>query len=272
MSKKFGTALLTSPFRYVQLEIGTWLRETGLAMDRLGMKFQGNHAFRDRLNRHRQIMPLAFNRPIIGDNVFISPDAHLAGLVNVGNSVSIFYKAALRAQDSSIVIGNGTNIQDHVLIVSGKNQDELPGDVLVGDKVTIGHMAVLKPGVRVGNCAMIGIKAVLESNAIVETRAVVAANALVESGVCVPEGELWAGAPARMMRKLTDEELAGLDESAENYMKLGKIHMEANGMTQDQIFTIQNREALIADRVAYQEPGDSTTASLLPASTQTITA
>mmetsp|Transcript_684 Transcript_684/g.1771 ORF Transcript_684/g.1771 Transcript_684/m.1771 type:complete len:269 (-) Transcript_684:133-939(-) len=246
-----------APLRYMRYEVGIWLRETGSSLDRLGMRMRGDHSFRDKLNRHRQIMPLTQMRPIIGDNVFLAPNALLAGEVSIGDAASVWYGASLRADHSAIEIGAGTNIQDHATILTMWDLQEKPGSVMVGNNVTIGHGALLRPGVRVGDAALVGINAVLLENAIVGKKSMVAAHAVVPSGAEVPEGELWAGNPAKMIRKLTTEELAGLEESAAAYRALAQTHLDSVGITPDHAQSLELRDQIVADRDMYHSPSSS---------------
>mmetsp|Transcript_2203 Transcript_2203/g.4953 ORF Transcript_2203/g.4953 Transcript_2203/m.4953 type:complete len:268 (-) Transcript_2203:1851-2654(-) len=251
-------SFFAGPLRYLKHEVGFWLRETGLSLDRMGMRMRGDYSFRDALNRHRTIMPVALLRPIIGNDVFVAPNALVAGEVTLGDKASVWYGASVRGDCSAVEIGKGTNIQDHATIITFADLVEKPGSVMVGEDVTIGHGALLRPGVRVGDAALIGINAVLLENSIIGKNAMVAAHALVASGTEIPEGELWAGNPAKMLRKLTPEEIAALDESAAAYRDLAQTHIEALGITPDHAQALELREKIVADRDEYFSETSST--------------
>ncbi|KAI3521969.1 hypothetical protein L1887_11446 [Cichorium endivia] len=208
--------------------VGFWIRETGQAMDRLGSRLQGNNYFKEQLSRHRSLMNVYDKAPVVAKDAFVAPSASIIGDVQVGSGSSIWYGCVLRGDVNSISIGSGTNIQDHSLIHVAKSN--LPGKVhptIIGDNVTVGHSAVLH-GCTVENEAFVGMKATLLDGVVVENHAMVAAGALVRQGTKIPSGEVWGGNPARFLRKLTEEEIAFISQSATNYASLAEAHATKN--------------------------------------------
>ncbi|XP_024976920.1 gamma carbonic anhydrase 1, mitochondrial [Cynara cardunculus var. scolymus] len=215
--------------------VGFWIRETGQAMDRLGSRLQGNNYFKEQLSRHRSLMNVYDKAPAVDKDAFVAPSASIIGDVNVGAGSSIWYGCVLRGDVNSISIGSGTNIQDHSLVHVAKSN--LPGKVLptvIGDNVTVGHSAVLH-GCTVEDEAFVGMKATLLDGVVVEKHGMVAAGALVRQDTRIPSGEVWGGNPAKFLRKLTEEEIAFISQSAANYGSLAKVHAAENAKPLDKI-------------------------------------
>ncbi|KAF5758278.1 putative NADH:ubiquinone reductase (H(+)-translocating) [Helianthus annuus] len=214
--------------------VGFWIRETGQAMDRLGSRLQGNNFFKEQLSRHRTLMNVFDKAPVVAKDAFVAPSASVIGDIQVGSGSSIWYGCVLRGDVNSISIGSGTNIQDHSLVHVAKSN--LPGKVhptVIGDNVTVGHSAVLH-GCTVEDEAFVGMKATLLDGVVVEKHAMVAAGALVRQDTRIPSGEVWGGNPAKFLRKLTDEEIAFIAESAANYKSLAQVHATQNAEPLDQ--------------------------------------
>ncbi|KAL3634296.1 Gamma carbonic anhydrase 1, mitochondrial [Castilleja foliolosa] len=223
--------------------LGYMIRETGQAMDRLGSRLQGSYYFQEQLlmgfwnqvSRHRTLMNLFDKSPLVDKDAFVAPSASVIGDVHVGQGSSIWYGCVLRGDVNSISVGSGTNIQDNSLVHVAKSN--LSGKVLptiVGNNVTIGHSSVLH-GCTIEDEAFIGMGATVLDGVVVEKNAMVAAGALVRQNTRVPFGELWAGNPAKFLRKLTDEEIAFISESATNYINLSKVHAAENAKSFDEI-------------------------------------
>ncbi|KAI3450969.1 hypothetical protein Pfo_007634 [Paulownia fortunei] len=215
--------------------VGFWIRETGQALDRLGSRLQGNHLFQEQVSRHRTLMNLFDKVPVVDKDAFVAPSASIIGDVHVGSSSSIWYGCILRGDVNSISIGTGTNIQDNSLVHVAKSN--LSGKVLptlIGDNVTVGHSAVLH-GCTVEDETFVGMGATLLDGVIVEKHAMVAAGALVRQNTRIPSGEVWGGNPAKFLRKLTDDEIAFISQSAINYANLAQVHAAENDKGFDKV-------------------------------------
>lgn len=213
--------------------VGFWIRETGQALDRLGSRLQGNYFFQEELSRHRTLMNVFDKVPVVHKDAFVAPSASLVGDIHVGSGSSIWYGCVLRGDANSISIGSGTNIQDNSLVHVAKSN--LSGKVLptiVGDNVTIGHSAVLH-GCTLQDETFIGMGATLLDGVVVEKNGMVAAGALIRQNTRIPSGEVWGGNPAKFLRKLTDEEIAFISQSAVNYANLAQAHAAENGKDLD---------------------------------------
>ncbi|KAM0855003.1 hypothetical protein ACQ4PT_050060 [Festuca glaucescens] len=208
--------------------VGFWIRETGQALDRLGCRLQGNYFFHEQISRHRTLMNIVDKAPHVHREAFVAPSASLTGDVQVGQGSSIWYGCVLRGDANNVQIGSGTNIQDNSVVHVAKSN--LSGKVfptIIGDNVTVGHSAVLQ-GCTVEDEAFVGMGATLLDGVVVEKHGMVAAGALVRQNTRIPCGEVWGGNPAKFLRKLTDEEIAFIAESAAKYSTLAKEHATEN--------------------------------------------
>lgn len=167
------------------------------------------------------ILPYRGVMPKIHDTCFIAPNATIIGDVEIGAGTNIWYGAVIRGDVMPIRIGKNTNIQEGVVIhVSTGGQG-----TQIGDGVTIGHQALIHD-CTIDDYAYIGMQSCVMDSARVEGKAFVAAGALVSPRKIIPTGELWAGSPARMMRKLGEDDFKMIDWSWNHYVALGAEHKE----------------------------------------------
>lgn len=215
--------------------LGKLIRHTGQAMDRLGSTFQAGYFIQEHVSRHRTLMNFNDKSPAVDKDAFIAPSASVIGDVQVGQGSSIWYGSVLRGDVNSITVGSGSNIQDNSLVHVAKSN--LSGKVLptiIGNKVTVGHSAVLH-GCIIEDEAFVGMGATLLDGVVVEKHAMVAAGSLVRQDTRIPSGEVWAGNPAKFLRKLTEEEIAFIIQSAANYVNLATVHAAENAKSFDEI-------------------------------------
>ena len=163
------------------------------------------------------ILPYKGILPKIHEDAWIAPNAAIAGDVEIGADSSIWFGVQMRGDVHEIRIGSRTNIQDGCVLHVTRNVS----GCYVGDNVTVGHMALLH-ACTIESDSFIGMGAIVLDEAVVESGAMVAAGAMVTPGKRVPAGELWAGRPAKFMRKLTKEDLDFFPVSADNYVRLSK--------------------------------------------------
>ncbi|AHE67974.1 gamma carbonic anhydrase family protein [Legionella oakridgensis] len=159
--------------------------------------------------------------PILGQRVYIDPQAVIIGDVTIGDEVSIWPMAVIRGDVNTIHIGNSCNIQDgatlHVTHPGPYTADGHP--LILGEGVTVGHQAVLH-GCRIGNYCLIGIGTIVLDGAYIEDHVMIAAGSLVPPGKQLKTGYLYLGNPARAIRPLTTKELSHLEYSAQHYIRL----------------------------------------------------
>jgi len=140
----------------------------------------------------------------------------IIGNVKIDAESSIWYNAVLRGDIESITIGKYSNVQDNCVVHSSKNYP-----VELGDHVTVGHAAVLH-GCKIEDNCLIGMNATVLNGAKIMKNCIVGAGALVTEGKEFEEGSLILGAPARAVRKLTDEEIEDIKDHAVRYAQLSK--------------------------------------------------
>jgi carbonic anhydrase/acetyltransferase-like protein (isoleucine patch superfamily) len=154
-------------------------------------------------------------RPLIDPSAFIAETATVIGDVTVGARSSIWFGTVLRGDVMHVRIGDETSIQDNTVI--HVTQERYPTSV--GSRVTVGHGVILH-GCTVRDLVIVGMGAVVLDQAEVGERCIVGAGALVTPGTRIPSGHLAVGAPARVKRPLTDDELAWIESSAAHYVTL----------------------------------------------------
>jgi gamma-carbonic anhydrase len=149
---------------------------------------------------------------------FVAPCARLMGDVRLAADSSVFYGAVLRGDIETISIGEGSNIQDGVIIHLA---DDLPA--VVGNYCTVGHGAIIHACTVEDEC-LIGMRATVLDGAVIGRESLVAAGALVTPGTHIPPGSMVMGAPAKVKRALTPEERAGLKRWAVKYVAVARAH------------------------------------------------
>lgn len=157
--------------------------------------------------------------PKIDVTAFIAPSSSIVGDVKIGADSNIWYNCALRGDEEVIRIGERSNIQDGTVIhitegVSGTH---------IGDDVTVGHSALLHACV-IEDHGFVGMQSCLLDGSKVESFGMLAAGSLLTPHKVVPSGELWSGRPACFMRKLTNEDIENIKNSAPHYVQLGQEH------------------------------------------------
>ena len=163
--------------------------------------------------------------PQISKNVFIADGVKIIGDVTIHEDSSIWFNSVVRADVNSIKIGKKTNIQDGSVIHVSSNGFSANGKkgfaTLIGDFVTVGHNATIH-ACKINNFALIGMGSVILDNSIVDEYGFVAAGAVVTPGTKINKYELWAGNPARFVRKVTDTEIDLMKNTPIVYDKLSK--------------------------------------------------
>jgi carbonic anhydrase/acetyltransferase-like protein (isoleucine patch superfamily) len=154
--------------------------------------------------------------PKIEDNVFIAPTAVIVGDVEIKAGASIWFGVVLRGDLDPIRIGRNANIQDNCTV-----HTDVGCPVIIGDRVSIGHNAVLH-GCHVENDCLIGIGAVLLNAARVRTGSIVAAGSVVTEGLEVGPHQLVAGAPAKLKKHLDRAANDIIQKPLNDYLEFSK--------------------------------------------------
>ncbi len=153
--------------------------------------------------------------PAIPASCYIAPEATIIGRVKLGEHVTVWPGVVIRADNEDVVIGDNTSIQDGAVL----HVD--PGCPLtLGIGVTIGHQAMLH-GCTIGDGSLIGIQAIVLNNARIGRESLVGAGAIVGEGKTFPDRSLLVGAPAKLVRTLTDDALAMMRAGADTYVRRG---------------------------------------------------
>ena len=153
-------------------------------------------------------------KPTLGKSVFIAKGAVVVGDVTLGDFSSIWFNSVLRADINRISIGHDTNIQDNCVLHLA---DDFPCSV--GNHVTVGHGAIVH-ACRVHDEVLVGMGSTILDGAEIGEQSIIGAGALVTSGVRIPPGSLVLGVPAKVVRKLSAEERAGIKPMAEKYVEI----------------------------------------------------
>ncbi len=162
--------------------------------------------------------------PEIGDEVFLAETAVVVGDVVIGDGCSIWYGAVLRGDVNSIRLGNRVNVQDGAVIHTLYEKSVS----ILGDDVSVGHNAVIH-GAKIGNGALIGMGAIVLDHAVIGEGAIVAAGALVLGGTQVEPGSIYAGVPAKFVKKVDSEQSKEINQKiARNYLMYSSWYKDAN--------------------------------------------
>ena len=154
--------------------------------------------------------------PHLAETAWVADSAQVIGNVELAEGASVWFGAILRGDNEVMRIGKNSNIQDGSMLHAD------PGFPLtLGENVTIGHQVMLH-GCTVGDGSLIGIKAVVLNGAKIGKNCLVAAGALVTEGKEFPDGSMIMGAPAKVVRPLTAEQVAGLARAARHYVDNAK--------------------------------------------------
>lgn len=151
--------------------------------------------------------------PEVHSHAFVAPGAHLVGRVVLGEGASVWYNAVLRADIEDILIGENSNIQDN-----GTIHVDYDRRTIIGAGVTVGHGAILHACTVEDHC-LVGMGAILLDGCVIPRNSMVAAGSLVSPNKVFSEGSLILGSPARAVRKLSEEEIRRIRESAAEYRR-----------------------------------------------------
>lgn len=157
--------------------------------------------------------------PEVAEGCFVAPNATLIGNVRLAGDASVWFGAVLRGDNELIVLGEGSNVQDQAVLHTD------PGFPLrIGKGVTIGHSVTLH-GCIIEDHALVGIGAVILNGARIGESSLVGAGALVTEGKVIPPRSLVVGAPARVIRTLSDAQVQGLKVNGAHYVANGKRYL-----------------------------------------------
>ncbi len=158
------------------------------------------------------IFELDGNAPHLAEGAWVADSAEVIGKVELHQDASIWPKVVIRGDNDLIQIGEGSNVQDAAVLHAD------PGYPLtIGKHVTVGHQVMLH-GCQIGDGSLIGIGAVILNGAKIGKNCLVGAGALVTEGKEFPDGTMILGTPAKAVKELTPEQIAGIHDIAGRYV------------------------------------------------------
>ena len=150
--------------------------------------------------------------PRVDASAWVADNAQVMGDVTLAADSSIWFGVTVRGDTDAISIGVGSNIQDGSVLHADHG---IP--VVVGERVTVGHMVMLH-GCTIGDESLIGIGAIVLNGAKIGKNCLVGAGSLVTEGKEFPDGSMILGSPAKVVRQLSPEQIAGIRASAQHYI------------------------------------------------------
>ena len=165
------------------------------------------------------ILPFRGIVPVIDPSAFVAPGARVIGDVRLGADASIWHNCVIRGDIGTISIGARTNVQDGTVIhVTGGRYD-----TEIGEDVLIGHIAMIH-GCKLHDRSFVGLGAIVMDGCEIEPTGMLAAGAMLTPGKRIASGQMWAGRPAKYVRDLSEEEMAGHRSGVAHYVALAREH------------------------------------------------
>lgn len=160
--------------------------------------------------------------PKIGSGVYVAPGAAICGNVTIADNCCIFFNTTIRADRTSISIGERTNIQDNCLLHSTPIYQ-----IEVGKNVSIGHGAIVH-GCRISDNVLIGMGAIIMNDVEIGENCIIGAGTLITQHKKIPPNSLVMGSPGVVIRPLNEEEIQKISRNAEHYFAMSREHMSGD--------------------------------------------
>ena len=157
---------------------------------------------------------------IIPESAFVAEGAVIKGEVRLGEEVSVWFHTTIRADDASLEIGAGTNVQDNCVIHVDNGLK-----MSIGNGVTIGHGAIVH-GCNIGENSLIGMGAIILNEAEIGKNCIVGAGTLITQKCIIPDNSLVLGNPGKIKRTVTEEELENIKQNSRYYIEEAKKYRE----------------------------------------------
>ncbi len=168
------------------------------------------------------IIPLGSRKPSIHESCWLAPNATIIGDVSLSEDCTVWFSAVVRGDVCSIEVGAKTNIQDGVIIHGTYKKSK----TVIGSEVSIGHGAVLH-GCTIHDKVLVGMKAVIMDNAVVQSNVIVAAGAVVLENSVLESGYIYAGVPAKQVKKIDQEQTEWhINRTADAYLLYSSWYQE----------------------------------------------
>ncbi|MEE9438042.1 MAG: gamma carbonic anhydrase family protein [Saprospiraceae bacterium] len=171
---------------------------------------------------NRNIISIGGKTPQFALNCWIANNATITGDVVIGKQSSVWYQVVIRGDVNKIIIGDNVNIQDGAIVHGSDGK----GDTIIGNNVSIGHRAIVH-GCIIHDDVLIGMGAIVLDDVVIESNVIVAAGAVVTGGKRLESGYLYAGVPAKKLKKI-DAEKADyyIKKTAQGYVEASKYYRE----------------------------------------------
>lgn len=163
------------------------------------------------------IYKLGDKEPKINGKVYIAESADVIGDVELSDGVNIWFGAVLRGDIEKIIIGKNSNIQDNVTV-----HTDLGIPCVIGENVTVGHNVIIH-SCSVGDNTIVGMGSTVSNRTKIGKNCMIGANSLVTHSIPTEDGVLILGSPAKIVRKLSEEEIKHLKDNADHYVENGKL-------------------------------------------------
>ena len=154
-----------------------------------------------------------------GRNHYIAPNATLIGTVVLEDEASMWFNTVARGDNETIVIGPRSNIQDGSILHADEG---VP--LNIGPEVSVGHLVMLH-GCTIGEGSLIGIQSVILNHAVIGRECLIGACTLIPEGKSIPDRSLVMGSPGKVVRTLTDEDVAKLRWIAAHYVENARRYL-----------------------------------------------
>ena len=168
------------------------------------------------------VYPFAGQTPRIDPSAWVAPGAQVVGDVEMGPGASVWYNVVVRGDVMPIRIGARSNIQDGSIVHVTRGLEA----TTIGEDVLVGHMAIVH-GCTLMDRSFVGLGAIVMDGCVIEPEGMLGAGALLSPGKRIGPRELWLGRPARMVRLLSDEDVARNARGCAGYVELAKLHQES---------------------------------------------
>lgn len=156
---------------------------------------------------------LGDRRVEVRGNAWVAPNATVIGSVVLENDASVWFNAVIRGDNDVITIGERSNVQDGSVLHTDEGVR-----LTIGRDVTVGHMVLLH-GCTVGDGTLVGIKSIVLNHAKIGRNCLIGAHSLITEGKEIPDRSLVMGSPGKVVRQLTDEEVARVMANADHYVR-----------------------------------------------------
>ena len=169
------------------------------------------------------IIPLPGKIPHFGKECWLAPNATVIGEVTMGDNCTIWFNAVVRGDVHSIAIGERVNIQDGAIIHCTYQK----ANVVIGTDVSIAHNAIVH-GCSIGDRVLVGMGAIVMDHALIEPEVIVAAGSVVLQNSVLESGFIYAGAPAKKIKPISDDMKEVFLKTSRNYIMYSKWFIEQN--------------------------------------------